>query len=149
MPRKKSFTWHDALRAVMQNADPWALKYVEPAFNGDSDAAFSLAAALGNAKRGTAGVSMRVARAGYSWTLNRDMACWFAMRFSDLRQKPLVLSAEVPRGEIALYGNERGEAEVVLMRAPAASVDGTSDEWQRRFDVVEAVRRVADRPQRE
>lgn len=90
---------------------------------------------------------MRVARAGYSWTLNRDMACWFAMRFSNLRQNPFVLRAEVPRGEIALYGNERGEAEVVLMRALAASVDGTPDEWQRRFEVVEAARQAANRPQ--
>ena len=196
----------------MQIADSWAVKYVEPAFNGNPDEAFSLAAALGNAKggavavamrtarvprpafrafldaawsqdhawvidaagtrrrlaamfryaafslpdfvddsvpvwRGTAGVSVRVARAGYSWTLNRDTACWFAMRFSDLRPRPLVPCAEVPRGEIALYGNERGEAEVVLLRVPAASVDGTPDEWQRRFEVVEVARRVADRPQ--
>jgi hypothetical protein len=212
MPREKPIFWHYAMPTVLRFADPWALKYVEPAFNGNPDAAFGLAVALGNAKRGavavamwrarvprpafrvyleaawahdhawvidaagtrrrlaamfryaaffppsfigesvlvwrgTAGVSMSVARAGYSWTLNRDTACWFAMRFHGPVRKPLVLCAEVPRDEIVLYGNERGEAEVVLMRAPAASVDGTIDEWRIRYKVVEAARLAANRPQ--
>ena len=55
---------------------------------------------------------------------------------------PLVLRAEVPREAIALYTNEREEAEVVLMHAPAASVDGTADEWQSRFEAIEAARRA-------
>ena len=149
----------------MRFADPWAVKYVEPAFSGNPDAAFTLACALGNARRGavavamwdtkvprpafrvflesawehdhgyvidaagtrrrlaamfryaafplpdwieeavrvwrgTSGVSVNRARTGYSWTLNRDMACWFAMRFHGPARKPLVLVAEVPRGEI-------------------------------------------------
>jgi hypothetical protein len=91
--------------------------------------------------RGTFGVPVSRARAGYSWTLDRDMACWFAVRFADQVRKPLVLAAEVARGEVVLYTNEREEAETVLMRPPTASVDGTPEEWQSRFDAVQAARR--------
>jgi hypothetical protein len=60
--------------------------------------------------------------AAYSWTLNRDMACWFALRFADQARKPLMLAVVVPRGQIVLYTNEREEADAVLMYAPAAGV---------------------------
>jgi hypothetical protein len=70
------------------------------------------------------------------------MACWFAVRFADPARKPLVLGAEVARGEIVLYTNEREEAEAVLMRPPAASVDGTPEECQSRFEAVQAARRL-------
>ena len=96
--------------------------------------------------RGTWGVSERRARAAYSWTLDRNMACWFALRSADLEvTKPLVLAAEVQREEIVLYTDERREAEAVLMRPPAARVDGTPDEWQRWYEAVKAARRAEQR----
>lgn len=187
------------MKAVSEFADPWAVKYVEPAFNGNPDAAFSLCVALSNEKRGavavamwkakvpnpafrtflesawmqdhdyvidaggtrrclaamfryaafpipefiadavrvwrgTAGIPVSTARKGYSWTLNRDTACWFAMRKGRPDGNPLVLVADVPRSEIALYTNERDESEVLLLRAPAATVDGSPDEWQHRYE---------------
>lgn len=42
--------------------------------------------------RGACGVSVNRARTGYSWTLNRDMACWFAVRFASPARTPLVLA---------------------------------------------------------
>lgn len=196
-----------SMKAVSEFADPWAVKYVEPAFNGDADAALNLCVALSNSKRGpvaitmweakvavpafrvflesawlhdhdcvidaagtrrrlaamfryaafplpefiadtvrvwrgAAGVPIGVARKGYSWTLDLDTACWFAMR-SGLRLgrpdgKPLVLVADVPRSVIALYTNERDESEVLLLRAPAANADGSRGEWQRRYEAYEA-----------
>jgi hypothetical protein len=90
--------------------------------------------------RGACGVSVIQARACFRWTLDRDMACWFAMRFADPARKPLVLAAEVPRGEIVLYTNEREEAEAVLMHPLATNVDGTAEEWQSRFEAVQAAR---------
>lgn len=91
--------------------------------------------------RGTCGVSVSRARAGYSWTLNRDVACWFAVRCADQARKPLVLAAEVAREEIVLlYTNEREAAEAVLMRPLTASVDGVPEEWRSRFEAVQAAR---------
>ncbi len=64
------------------------------------------------------------------------------MRFASPERMPLVLRAEVLRAAIALYTNEREEAEVVLMRAPAASMDGMIGEWQSRFEAVSTARRA-------
>ena len=43
---------------VEQYAEPWAVKYVTPAFAGDAEAAFSLCVALSNSKRGEVAVAM-------------------------------------------------------------------------------------------
>jgi hypothetical protein len=54
-----------------------------------------------------------------------------------------VLLAEVPRGErYFCTPDARDEAEAVLTRAPAASVDGTLKEWQSRYEAVLAARRA-------
>jgi hypothetical protein len=58
MPHEKSFSWHYAMRGVLQYADPWAVRYVEPAFSGDPEAVLCLAAALSNDKRGAVAVAM-------------------------------------------------------------------------------------------
>ncbi|WP_233882414.1 hypothetical protein [Paraburkholderia flagellata] len=58
-------------------------------------------------RRGTSGVAAALARTGYSWKLDRAMACWFAMLFASPARTPPVLLAEVPREAIALYTNER------------------------------------------
>lgn len=64
-----------------------------------------------------------------AWTTDRDLACWFAMRFADDNGSPLVLTADVAKGDIALFTNERSESEVVLMRPPAARIDGDVTDW--------------------
>ena len=177
-----------------KHADPHELKHARAAFDGDTDAAFSLGCALENHKRGAVAVAMwrskvpveafRVylsmtwghdhryvieaaktrrtlgymfryaafplpaeipdvatvwrgssaltldkAKAGYSWTTDRDIACWFAMRFADRNGSPLVLAADIAKCDIALFTNDRGESEAVLMRPPAARVDGDVSDW--------------------
>lgn len=87
--------------------------------------------------RGTSALSFRKASAGFSWTLDRDVACWFAMRFSDRNGSPLVLSATVPKLDIALYTNERSEQEVVLLVPPTAAIDGDAIDWEFVFEQKE------------
>lgn len=78
--------------------------------------------------RGTSVLSLNEAKAGYSWTTERDVACWFAMRFEN--PAPLVLATEVAKTDIALFGTERDESEAVLMRPPVkAWIDGTQTDW--------------------
>lgn len=189
------------LDAALEIAEPWATAYVAPAFSGDPEAAFGLAAALGNENRGIVAVLMwrarvtpeafraflgaawlhdhhhvidaagsrrtlaamfrdaafplpdwlpamvtvwrgirapnqRAAAAGYSWTLDRDIACWFALWTQYGRQTPVnwecvVLKAEVPRSAIYLYHDERQEQEVLLLAPPAkVFIDGDLDDWR-------------------
>jgi hypothetical protein len=46
------------MQVALRFAAPWAVRYVGPAFSGNVDAAFHLAAALSNAKRGMVAVAM-------------------------------------------------------------------------------------------
>ena len=187
---------------------PWASKHVEPAFNGDVDAAFSLSIALPDADRGAVAVGMwrakvpreafrayfscvwmhdhrhvieaaqtrrrlaylfryaafplpdalpdvvRVWRGtsklsiaesskGYSWTTNRDIACWFAMRFADSNGSPLVLAADVPKTDIALFTDDRSESEAVLMMPPKAIfIDGSTEDWAHGYQRFEACKKM-------
>ncbi len=85
--------------------------------------------------RGTSGMTFSQARAGYSWTTSRDVACWFAMRWAEQTGRPLVLVAEVSRGDIALFHNERDEHEAVLLRQPVGvAIDGVAADWLQCFD---------------
>lgn len=79
--------------------------------------------------RGTSSQPIDIARTGYSWTTDRDMACWFAMRFADHNGSPLVLAADVAKSDIALFTNDRSESEAVLMRSPDARIDGDVSDW--------------------
>ncbi|CAM5539360.1 hypothetical protein [Eoetvoesiella caeni] len=189
--------WHREFmaHAVEQTAEPFTVPYVHPAFNGDTEAAFSLACSLNNDKRGSVAVAMwqaKVARPafrvflaavwghdhshliaaagtrrrlaamfryaafpppehlppvvkvwrgtngmnekeavqGYSWTIDRDIACWFALRF-DHRGQPLVIAADVPRENVAYFSNERSEQEVMLFKPPQSVwIDGAIDDWR-------------------
>ena len=60
--------------------------------------------------RGIAGRRDRRPR-GYAWTLSRDVACWYASRFS--LANPCVISAEVSNEDVLAYVNDRDEQEVV------------------------------------
>ena len=80
--------------------------------------------------RGTSYLSEKESAKGYSWTIDRDVACWFAMRFADRNNNPLVLAADVPMAEILLYLDERSEKEAVLFKPPAYWIDGHPEEWR-------------------
>jgi hypothetical protein len=80
--------------------------------------------------RGTWGLSKNVAQRGYSWTLDRDVACWFAhYPQRPPRARPLVLTADVNRGDILAYVDARREREVVCFGVREAMVDGTPESW--------------------
>ena len=51
------------------------------------------------------------------------------MRFAGDNGSPLVLTADVPKRDIAIFTDDRGESEAVLMRPPAARVDGDVSDW--------------------
>lgn len=82
--------------------------------------------------RGTSALTVAQSRAGYSWTTSRDVACWFATRFAEANGRPLVLTADVNRSDIAAFTNARNEHEVVLTQPPAdVRIDGNPDDWRR------------------
>ncbi|MGE4337826.1 MAG: hypothetical protein AB7E55_17860 [Pigmentiphaga sp.] len=84
--------------------------------------------------RGTAGIDADAARRGLSWSLDRDVACWFA-HWLESKGPPLVIMAEVPKGEILMYNNDRDESEVVLARVPTSVVvDGDIDDWRAGYE---------------
>jgi hypothetical protein len=70
--------------------------------------------------RGISRVGLKKGSRGLSWTLSRDVACWFAYR-RDF-PKPLVIRASVSPSEIILWDNDRSEEEVILARTPVAVV---------------------------
>jgi hypothetical protein len=87
--------------------------------------------------RGTSNRTLNQARAGYSWTTDRDVACWFAMRFAIHRDDwvPLVLTEEVNKSDIVLFHNDRNESEVVLVTPPkSARIWGDRDDWMRGYE---------------
>jgi hypothetical protein len=62
--------------------------------------------------RGVSGRGHRRRESGLSWTRDAEKAGWFATRF-DL-ERPAVLRAEVCRGEVLFYSNDRDEDDFVL-----------------------------------
>ncbi|MBH1978488.1 MAG: hypothetical protein I8H67_08975 [Comamonadaceae bacterium] len=200
----ESFYQRQVLERLSKLSEPHEWQYMEAAFNGDIEAAFSLSVALSNDKRGAVAVAMwrakvrreafrmyfssvwehdhryvidaaqtrrtlgymfryaafpipaelpdvvtlwrgtsklaiAEAREGHSWTTERDVACWFAMRFADINGSPLVLSADVAKSDIALFTNARKESEALLIRPPAAvKIDGDVTDWQGRCASYEA-----------
>jgi hypothetical protein len=69
--------------------------------------------------RGWRGVSSPHAAYGISWTTDRDVACWFAMRFRDHRfrdhhRSPLVFVADIPPALIITEHDERAEREILV-----------------------------------
>lgn len=206
----KSFQKEFALQHLERNCEPYEVKDVRAAFDGDVKAALALSTALNNDKRGAVAVAMwrtnvareafRVyfsavwdhdhryvieaaenrrtlghmfryaafpipaelpdvvtlwrgtskltiaeAREGYSWTNDRDVACWFAMRFAESNGSPLVLAAEVSKSDIALFHTERSEAEAVLIRKPMdVKVDGTPEDWAKGYGRHQAAINVSN-----
>lgn len=96
-------------------------------------AAFKLPADWPNtvqAWRGTSGTSVAEAMHGHSWSVDRDTACWFAMRSAWSGAAPLVVVADFPRSDIVMYHDGRSEREIVVINPPTqAWVDGDATEW--------------------
>lgn len=90
--------------------------------------------------RGTSYLSHAQAARGYSWTTDRDCACWFALRFADRNGRPLVLRTEVPRDEIMLFHAERNESEAVIFdrKRSLAPIDGNLEDWQAGYERYQA-----------
>jgi hypothetical protein len=79
--------------------------------------------------RGAAGLSLMNASKGLSWTVSRDVACWFALRFSRNDCKPMVLRANIDAVDIVFWDNSRHEQEVVLTHARPAGLDPDPATW--------------------
>jgi hypothetical protein len=91
--------------------------------------------------RGVRNTAIGVARRGYSWSVRREVACWFAMRHLEEGHRPLVLRAVVPKAEVIYFGDERNEAEVVFSRVPKAAIDGCQADWQLGFSDYEKAKK--------
>jgi hypothetical protein len=80
--------------------------------------------------RGVSGVSAKNARQGFSWTTDRNVACWFAIRLDDVG-KPLVITAQIPKRDVLYFSNERTENELLLLNPPKkATIDGSVEDWE-------------------
>ena len=91
--------------------------------------------------RGTSGLNLNQARQGFSWTTDRDMACWFALRCAEINGNPLVVSTVISKDSVLYQSNDRNENEYVLMGSSQATIDGTLDDWLERRDFVMAERK--------
>ncbi len=74
--------------------------------------------------RGTSGIARWKAQQGMSWTIDPDVAAWFAFRYASDDRKPLVLTASADASDIIFYDNDRSEQEVILSRPVLAAVEG-------------------------
>lgn len=92
--------------------------------------------------RGSSHLPFDHARTGYSWSTDRDTACWFAMRFADRNGSPLVMAADIAKVDIALFTNDRSESEVVLIRPPTAYIDGDESDWTACYQRTQDARRA-------
>lgn len=65
---------------------------------------------------------------GPSWTTDRGVAAWFAMRFYTDGLRPFVFCANFEPGDIVAFNEERNEAEVIVhpIRSVFIDQDGTS-----------------------
>lgn len=81
--------------------------------------------------RGGFGISHRKLASGLSWTTNRDVACFFAMRYEG--EDPLVLKAVIHREEIRLIDPDQRENEIVVFGARRSVIDGEQSDWAARY----------------
>lgn len=80
--------------------------------------------------RGTHGLTARQAAKGYSWTTERDVACWFAF-FRNADRAPQVITTTIPKEQIAYFSNQRNEQEIVLIKPPkSVFIDGNIEDWR-------------------
>lgn len=55
---------------------------------------------------------------GFSWSLSKDIAVWFALRFKAKGWNSDVYAMDIKRGDVLWYTDEREEQEVVLIPDP-------------------------------
>jgi hypothetical protein len=86
--------------------------------------------------RGTAGMSLAKASKGLSWTLSREMACFFGFRFvvqgaddHRLAGNPVVLKADVHASDVVFWDDSLREQEIVLRRDISAGLDPEPETW--------------------
>ena len=80
--------------------------------------------------RGVSGIPANKARQGFSWTTDRNVACWFAVRMDSVG-KPLVITAQVPKRDVLYFSSERYEQELLLLNPPKkATIDGSEEDWK-------------------
>jgi hypothetical protein len=72
-------------------------------------------------------------------TLSRDIACWFAFRFSD--GEPRVFRRTVQRVDVLAHLTAREEDEIVLDIGDTAEIDGDPADWRARCERERARRR--------
>lgn len=80
--------------------------------------------------RGTTGRTLQQAREGLCWTLDRDVACWFATLYDDREPgDPIVVTTVIKREQILFFDDDDGlhEGEVVLDLLDEAEIDPASE----------------------
>lgn len=99
----------------------WEHDHVEviSAFGGGSEFAQALRTVSASSKskrlvRAWRGVSDLDAAYGVSWTIDRDTACWFAMRHYERHQTPFVFFCDLSPDAIAAEHNGRNERELLV-----------------------------------
>ena len=101
------------------NLSNWSLPVLESLFEcGDSAKLQACGAPLpaGNPiriYRGVAGVGRARRARGISWTLDLDVACWFALRYSSFLPDPAVFEAELLPQQVFCRILDRGEDEII------------------------------------
>lgn len=96
--------------------------------------------------RGTYGVPLSTARRGWSWTTDKRVAAWFALRYGHDRMRyagrrpPLVLRAVVPSRRVLFEGTDRAEYELLISGVRDAAVEGDRSTWQTWADAWERER---------
>jgi hypothetical protein len=93
--------------------------------------------------RGVEGGGARAA-AGLSWTTDRDVAGFFALRSQAGRGKPLVFVANASHEDIVFWDDSREEREVILRHQPDLRPDPNPETWQAAMDRCLERRSVAN-----
>jgi hypothetical protein len=52
---------------------------------------------------------------GYSWTLNQELARWYAVRFAGDERLPLLAGGWIRKGDVLAHFVRREEAEIVVL----------------------------------
>ena len=79
--------------------------------------------------RGASDVTLRKAANGLSWTLSRDVACWFARRFAPESSRWMVVVADIDASDVIFWEDDRHEEEIVLKRRAWACIDANPETW--------------------
>jgi len=87
-----------------------------------------------------------IAKLGVSWTLDRELAAWFAWRFApDCKHLPIVASTVIPRASILFFDDGRSEKEVIPEDRPVTTPVVV---WEDTGEIRAAYERVLERMDR-